>query len=293
MPPLRKEVAVPFRFEFFCSRFEYADLPDEQLAVLLGSGSSDTDARDEVRRRYWPLASAHAREFCRSSAHRMGRCEREDCSEAYGAVFEDYLEWFAGRPATGARRPRTSLLVTWSRWRLAARDRADVTFGQYVARVASVAAQGLRVWNRDRGLPQRCRPTKGMAQAGAWAWQTLLAARPELGVAASALGLDGARGLWRVAEALFVDACQAGLTDPIDVPRVTRFLAPKPAEQATAEPLVALLAYAVDDLIARAWGEWHHQYLDRPRQHTRRSVGDPERLHRSQRHGTDGRGHRR
>lgn len=277
---------MPFRFQFFCSRPDYADLTDEQLALLLESG--DPDARDEVRRRYWPLASGHAWAFCRSSAHRMSRCEREDCSEAYGAVFEDYLEWFAGRAAIDMRRPRTSLLATWSHWRLKAENRADVTFGQYVERVASLTVQGLRVWNRDRGLPQRCRPTKGMEQSGAWAWRTLLSMRPELGATARALELDDPRGLWRIAEALFVDACQAGLSDPIDVPRVTRFLIPKPAEQATAEPLVGLLAHAADDLIARAWGEWHHNYLDRPRQHTRRSVGDPERLSRIQRHrGTD------
>lgn len=60
------------------------------------------------------------------------------------AVFEDYLEWFAGRPATDKRRSRTSLLVTWYRWRLEAENRADVTCGQYVERVASVAAQPTR-----------------------------------------------------------------------------------------------------------------------------------------------------
>jgi hypothetical protein len=130
--------------------------------------------------------------------------------------------------------------------------------------------EGRRAWNKARELRVRANPSRDLELCGEAGYRDLVA-EPALDGAARLLGLEQPAAIWAWLEALFVDACETGLEDPIDVRRVARFLlGADPSEEAV--QAVERLAPAVDRLLATRWPDWYDEHLSRPRQHTRRAL---------------------
>lgn len=257
--------------------WEYESLSELDLAHRVAAG--DPRARDEVRRRYAPLAVAYARRLCSRIAHRSGRCPGWSCELAFVSVYGELLDRFAGHARDRRhRRPRKGLIVRWTE-----QDKPPETFAKYVGylvngkpdgkdrRGTGLVREAIRVWNRDRGLVMRPRPDVAMQAHAAQRYARLIASEP-LATAAGELGLDRSDAVFPIIAALALDACQTGVYDPIDVARVARDLVPERAEPPGVERAVGLLARAVDTLVATEWPAWYDKCLDRPRQHTRQGL---------------------
>ena len=133
-----------------------------------------------------------------------------------------------------------------------------------------MVTEGRRAWNKARELRVRANPSRDLELGGEAAYRDLVA-EPALAGAARPLGLGQPGAIWAWLEALFVDASEAGLEDPIDARRVARFLlGSDPSEEAVRA--VERLAPAVDHLLATRWPDWYDEHLSRPRQHTRRAL---------------------
>jgi hypothetical protein len=202
--------------------------------------------------------------------HRGGRCPGLGCEQAFTWVLLDLLDRFAGHDAAPRRRARRALIVTW----LAGAPRRD-GFARYVLGPAGdghrgMLTEGRRAWNKARELRVRANPSRDLELCGEAGYRDLVA-EPALAGAARLLGLEQPAAIWAWLEALFVDACETGLEDPIDVRRVARFLlGADPSEEAVRA--VERLAPAVDRLLATRWPDWYDEHLSRPRQHTRRAL---------------------
>ena len=246
----------------------YLHLDDLELARAVEVG--DPQARLEVRRRYTPVAIVLAKRICARIGHRGRRCPGLGCEQAFAWVVLDLLDRFAGREAEGGRRARRPLIVTW----LAGGPPGD-QFARYVLGPAGEGQRGMltegrRAWNRARGLRVRANPSQDLKRRGEETYRDLVA-RAALAGAARLLGVQWPGAVWAWLEALFVDACETGLEDPIDIRRVARFiLGADPSEEAVRA--VERLAPAVDHMLATEWPDWYDEHLSRPRQHTRRAL---------------------
>jgi hypothetical protein len=250
------------------SAFSYLDLDDLDLARAVAGG--DPAARDEVRRRFTPVAILLARRICARIGHRGRRCPGLGCELAFLWVLLELLDHFAGRDPGSGRRARGALIVGWYRGERRSDQFADYVLGPSGEGQRGMLTEGRRAWNRGRGLRVRANPSRDLRRHGETAYMDLLSA-PELAGPARRLGLDRSDAIWEWTEALFVDACETGLEDPVDVPRVARYLCGRdPA--AVVLQAIEPLALAVDDMLASRWPYWYDEHLSRPRQHTRRGL---------------------
>lgn len=267
------------------SNANYRSLDDAALARLVAAG--DQLARAEVRRRFTPVAILIARRICARVAHRGRRCPGFSCDRAFVWIFLELLDRFAGHDRGQGRRGRTALVVTWLRQQRRSRGFAEYAFGPSGEGLRGMVTDGRRAWNQARGLRARPHPCSDLQTGGPEVYQELVASGP-LAEAAALLGMQRPAALWRWVEALFVDACETGLEEPIDVQRVARYLLGRDLTDEARARAVGLLAEAVDSLLALHWPAWYDEHLSRPRQHTRRATtlspdGDrplPSRRHR-------------
>jgi hypothetical protein len=250
------------------SASNYLQLDDFCLAQGVEAG--DPAARSEVHRRFNPVAVLLARRVCARIAHRGQRCPGLGCELAFLWVLLDLLDRFAGREPDGTGRGRSALIVAWSRRAGRTDQFAAYVLGPAGDGLRGMVTEGRRAWNRARGLRVRVHPSRGMMRRGAAAYAALVAG-PELAAPARLLGLDHGAAIWEWLEALFLDACETGLEDPIDFARVARYLLGHDPGEAAVRAL-APIALAVDDLLAANWPAWYDEYLSRPRQHTRRGL---------------------
>jgi hypothetical protein len=246
----------------------HLDLDDLDLARAVARG--DPAARLEVRRRFTPVAIVLAKRICGRIAHRGRRCPGLDCELAFLWVLLDLLDHFAGHEPEAGKRARRALIVAWLCGERRSTQFADYLLGPAGEGLRGMLTEGRRAWNRARCLRIRANPCRDLKRRGEGFYGALVAAG-ELAVAARLLGLERQDAIWVWLEALFVDACETGLEDPIDVPRVARYLL---GQDPTSKAVQAVqqLARAVDDMVARHWPAWYDEYLSRPRQHTRRGV---------------------
>jgi hypothetical protein len=251
---------------------DYPSLDDAALAERVRLG--DPAARAEVWRRFTPVAVLIARKICRRIAHRMDQCPGYDCDKAFVFVLLELLDNFAGHDADDRRRARQALVVTWLRQRRRTAHFAAYAFGPTGEGLPGMLTNGLRAWNAARGLKVRLHTPKGLVEHEPALHEALLASE-RLGKAARLLGERQPRTLQTWVQALFVDACESGLEDPIDVRRVARYLLGREVSEDTLLRAVGLLAEAVDELLARQWPTWYDDYLSRPRQHTRIAIPLP------------------
>jgi hypothetical protein len=248
---------------------DYPSLDDVALADLIAAG--DPAARAEAWRRFSPVAVVIARRICRRIAHRMERCPGYDCDKAFVFALIELLDAFAGHDADGRRRARQALIVTWRWHRRRTASFADYAFGPAGEGLPGMLTNGLRAWNAARGLKVRLHPPTELGKRQPALYESMLAS-DRLDRAARLLGDRRPGTLLTWVEALFVDACESGLEDPIDVRRVARYLLGRDLRDDAVVQAVALIAEAVDDLLARQWPAWYDEYLSRPRQHTRIAV---------------------
>jgi hypothetical protein len=250
------------------SASRHLGLDDLDLARAVEAG--DPEAWQEVRRRFTPVAMLLARRICARIGHRGRRCPGLGCEHAFAWVTLDLLDKFAGHDAGGGRRRASPLIVTWRRGAPGGGQFAAYVLGPAGQGQRGMLTDGRRAWNRARGLRVRANPSRDMARRGEAVYRQLVAGR-ELAAAAGRLGLRRPGAVWRWLEALFVDACETGLEDPIDVARVARYLlGGDPSDEALR--LLGPLALAVDRMVAVHWPDWYDAHLSRPRQHTRRSL---------------------
>jgi hypothetical protein len=247
---------------------DYRNLEDGALAALVAVG--DPLARAEVRRRFAPVAVSIARRICGRLAHRGQRCPGFSCDLAFTWVLLDLLDRFAGHGPAPGRRARTALVVTWSRQQRRSPGFAAYAFGPTGAGLRGSLTDGRRAWNQARGLRARPHPCADLRLHGPDRYAALATRGPVAGAAAE-LRMQHPGALWRWVEALFVDACETGLEDPIDVRRVARYLLGRDIVEPELLRAVGLLAQAVDSLLALHWPAWYDEHLSRPRQHTRRA----------------------
>lgn len=246
----------------------YLDLDDLDLARAVAAG--DPAAREEVRRRFTPIAILLARRICARIGHRGRRCPGLGCELAYLWVLLDLLDHFGGHDAGAGKRRRGALIAAWLHGERRTDQFADYVLGPAGEGLRGMLTEGRRAWNRARGLRVRANPCRDLKRRGEAAYLALLAA-PELAAPARLLGLDRPEMIWVWVDALFVDACETGLEDPIDVARVARYLLgrdPGAAVLRAVEPV----ARAVDGMLAGHWPGWYDEHLSRPRQHTRRGL---------------------
>jgi hypothetical protein len=250
------------------SASNYLDLDDLDLARAVATG--DPAARKEVRRRFTPIAILLARRICARIGHRGRRCPGLGCELAFLWVLLDLLDHFCGREPGADRRRRGALIVAWLYGVRRTDQFADYVLGPAGEGLRGMLTEGRRAWNRARGLRIRANPSRDLKRRGQAAYLALLAA-PELAAAARQLELDRAETIWDWVEALFVDACETGLEDPIDVARVARYLLGRDPSEAAVRAIESL-ARAVDGMLAAHWPDWYDEHLSRPRQHTRRGL---------------------
>jgi hypothetical protein len=251
----------------------YLALSDVELANHVAAG--DPNAPAEARRRFTPVATLLARRLCSRLAHRGGRCPGVGCDHAFTWVLLDLLDQFAGHEATPQRSARKALLVNWAQQARHGDSFADYALGPRGEGRRGTLTGARRAWNRARGLRVRVVPSRDLRAEGPDQYSALLARR-RLGEAARQLGLDRPADLWRWAAVLNADACETGLADPIDERRVARYLLGGDVDDPGLVQAVALLARAVDNLLASHWPDWYDEYLARPRQHTRRALASPD-----------------
>jgi hypothetical protein len=247
---------------------DYLDLDDLDLARAVAAG--DPAAREEVRRRFTPVAILLARRICARIGHRGRRCPGLGCELAFLWVRLELLDRFGGRDRQGRTRPQGALIVAWLQGERRTDRFADYVLGPAGEGQRGMLTEGRRAWNRARGLRVRANPCRDLQRNGEAAYAALLAA-PTLAAPARLVGLDRPAVVWGWVDALFVDACETGQEDPIDVARVARYLLgrdPSAAVVRAVEPL----ARAVDGMLAGNWPAWYDEHLSRPRQHTRRGL---------------------
>jgi hypothetical protein len=250
------------------SASDYLDLDDLDLARAVDAG--DPAAREEVRRRFTPVAILLARRICARIGHRGRRCPGLGCELAFCWVLLELLDHFAGRDPETGRRARSALIAAWLRGERRSDQFSDYVLGPSGEGQRGMLTEGRRAWNKGRGLRVRANPSRDLQRHGEAAYMALLAA-PTLAAPARLLGLDRPGRIWSWTEALFVDACETGLEDPIDVSRVARYLCGRDPG-ATVLRAVEPLALAVDGMLASHWPDWYDEHLSRPRQHTRRGL---------------------
>lgn len=246
----------------------YLDLDDLDLARAVAA--ADPAARLEVRRRFTPVAILLARKICARIGHRGRRCPGLGCEFAFTWVMLDLLDNFAGRDGGEGKRARRALIVSWLCGSPRTGQFADYLLGPKGEGQRGMLTEGRRAWNAARGLRVRANPCRDLKRDGEARYGDLVA-RGELAAVARLLDLQQPDAVWAWLEALFVDGCETGLEDPIDVPRVARYLLGRdPGEEAIRA--LQPLALAVDRMLATHWPDWYDEYLSRPRQHTRRAV---------------------
>jgi hypothetical protein len=243
-------------------------LSDLELARAVADG--ERDARLEVRRRFTPVAIVLAKRICARIGHRGRRCSGLGCEYACEWIVLHLLDSFAGREAGEGRRARRALIVTWLRSGPRTDQFAPYVLGPRGQGQRGMVTDGRRAWNRARNLRVRANPSRDLKDRGEAVYRELVASG-WLADAARRLGLESPATIWRWLEALFVDACETGLEEPIDVARVARYLLGRDPE---ADAIRALepLALAVDRMLAMHWPAWYDEHLSRPRQHTRRAL---------------------
>jgi len=246
----------------------YPDLDDLDLARAVEAG--DDAAREEVRRRFNPVAILLACHICARIAHRGRRCPGQGCEFAFVWVHLELLDHWAGRDAVAGSRPRRAQIVTWFRGARRGDSFADYVLGPAGQGQRGTVTEGRRAWNRARGLRVRANPSRDLQRRGQDAYLALLET-PKLAAAARFLGLEQPERLRDWIDALFVDACETGLEDPIDTARVARYLCGRDPSAAVLRA-VQTLAPAVDGMLARHWPAWYDDHLSQPRQHTRRGL---------------------
>jgi hypothetical protein len=251
------------------SDLDHRSLDDAALARLVAAG--DPAARAEVRRRFTPVAVLIARRICARVAHRGQRCPGYACDRAFVWVALDLLDRFAGREPAEGRRGRAALIVTWLRQRRRSRGFAEYAFGPSGEGLRGMVTDGRRAWNRARGLRARPHPCVDLRANGPARYAALVAGGP-LADAAALLGVQRPAAIWRWVEALFVDACETGLEEPIDTRRVARHLLGRDPDEERLLGAAGLLGEAVDSLLALHWPAWYDEHLSRPRQHTRSAA---------------------
>lgn len=243
----------------------YASLADEELARLIASG--DERARAAAMERFKVAASRIAQGFCKRLGHRNARCPGAagGCQLAFPAAWQWLLERIGGIPQRRGRRGVTSWLVVWER---EGRRTGFVPYLERRASLASAQADVLRVWNAERGLPQRPRLTAPVHGALA------VSLDEDQGVRRWLLDdVDLDPQVWF--EALFVDSCQTGLAEPIDAPRVARYLEHRwglPRGTLADRSGFEGLAHAVDAVFAAEVPDLYDRYLDCARQQTRSGL---------------------
>jgi hypothetical protein len=247
---------------------DYLDLSDLDLARAVEAG--DEAARQEVRRRFNPVAMLLARRICARIAHRGRRCPGPECELAFLWVQLRMLDRFAGRPGRPGHPAEGALIVAWLHGERRSDRFADYVLGPAGQGQRGMLTEGRRAWNRGRELRVRANPGRDLRRRGEDAYAELLTTS-QLGQAARCLGLEQPAGLWRWIDALFVDACETGLEDPIDIARVARYLVGRDPS-ATVQRAVRTLAPAVDAMLASHWPAWYDEHLSRPRQHTRQGL---------------------
>jgi len=247
---------------------DYLDLDDVELAFAVAAG--DPAARAEVRRRFTPVAILLARRICARIGHRGRRCPGLDCEFAFSWVLLDLLDHFAGHDPDGRQHGRSALIVSWARGARRTGRFADYVLGPAGGGLRGMLTDGRRVWNRARELRVRVHPCRDLERRGESLYRTLVMSA-ELAGPARMLGLERPDAIWTWVEALFVDACETGLEDPIDARRVARYLLEGDPAEAVVR-IVERLALAVDGMLAAHWPDWYDEYLSRPRQHTRRGL---------------------
>jgi len=214
-------------------------------------------ARLEARAALLDLADQLARRTCSKLGHRAAPCPGLGCDLAYTAGLRVHLDAMVGRAPdpelshARARLGRASLLVGF--WR---RGGAEWTwFKNYVAKLVH-DDDVRRAWNDERGLPQRFRLTETMRRLVPDYYVPFLEAEAAID-AANRLGHLGLKGFETVACALYRDACDTGLADPIDFDRVTRAIVPRDdgmGRETRRDALV--LALAVDKFVSIVSPEW-------------------------------------
>jgi hypothetical protein len=247
---------------------QYLDLDDLELARAVEAG--DNAAREEVERRFNPVAIFLARRICTRIAHRGRRCPGQGCGLAFLWIQLDLLEHWAGREAAAGGRRRRALIVAWLHGARRSDSFANYVLGPVGRGQRGMVTEGRRAWNRGRGLRVRANPSRDLQRRGQDAYLALLET-PKLAAAARFLGLDQPERLRDWIEALFADACETGLEDPIDTARVARYLCGRDPSAAVLRA-VQTLAPAVDGMLACRWPTWYDDHLSRPRQHTRRGL---------------------
>jgi hypothetical protein len=253
-----------------------AGCTDEELAKAVWEGAPA--ARAMVKARFGWLAERLARVFCSRIAHRGGRCPGRswsalDCDQAFTWVELDLLDRFAGHGPEDGRRPRKALMLTWLELRRRPDSFATYVLGGRGDGLPGMLTEARRVWNLARGLKARPHYPERMLAAAMAEYEALIRTEP-LAAAARQLGLATASAVRIWADALCEDACETGLTDPIDLDRVARRVTGG-AVGPGVEGAVASLAPAVDSMLLRHWPEWWDAHLGRPRDLTRARLPLP------------------
>jgi hypothetical protein len=258
------------------SNHPYLGCTDEQLARLVSAG--DAAARAVVKARFGWLAERLARTYCSRIAHRGGRCPGRswsafDCDLAFTWVELDLLDRFAGHGPEGGHRPRKALLQTWLELRRRPESFAAYVLGRRGDGLSGMLTEARRAWNLSRGLKARPHYPSGMLEVAMAAYAELIADEP-LATAAKRLDLASPAAVRIWADALCEDACETGLSDPIDLDRVARRVTGGDAGPASGDA-VGLLAPAVDAMLLRRWPQWWDAHLGRPRDLTRARLPLP------------------
>ena len=239
----------------------------EALARMIDAG--DPAARAEARRRYRPLAESLGRAYCRKLGHRRRTCGGwrgpAPCDLAFLPASERVLDLVCG---TDARRGQ---LASWS-----TSGRTTVVFEHWLRRrTGGWETEALRAWNAARGLRQRIR-VSGTPKAQLEEHLAGFAAHHPAAERANATGLGVSFPAQVWLDALFLDACQTGLLDPIDAERVWRYLRAHHAcvdgdldAIAGGPAAFTAVATAVDELVAASHPALHRAYLELPRSMTR------------------------
>ena len=291
-------------------RFDRRSEPSERLVHAARSLAEATESTvEEARRAAWSVLFEtqyavlvmSARWHCRKLYHRNSFCAGSSevpCDGAFESALMYLTRRAIGLPANEraniadqVRQSNNSWLAAWWRSSCDAVDgrSGDAGFGQHLARLArrdEVGVDVLREWNGARGLLQRARFTKSMAELAPSAYRRLLAER-EWTTVAVAVSLAEPFSTGRGAEvepseewlvALHLDACQTSNVD-IDFDRVARYLASRVRTQrdwTPPEDLDTLLesfaeqaAGPIERLFAAIDPDWVSENLGRARSMTR------------------------
>lgn len=245
--------------------------PAEDSLTALQSGKAWSGRIEQ----FAPMFALFARRYCNQLAHRRaasatgrGSCPGLTCDRAFWPAYETLILHVFGDPPSGNPDRRAGRYDTW-------RDREFADEEAFAAAVrGECAAPGrmtdvFRAWCSHRGLPQRARLPKGGADALAPRIGELVTGQLAIADESTLREPD----MW--AEALYWDAAQTGLTDPIDAERVQRWFAALDPVVAQIDPgSFHKLADSVDRAFAELVPTFHADYLVAAREQTR----SPEQL---------------